>query len=57
VQQSTNNNKTQVNDVVVSEKREVSCDGGKLGHPKVYLKIKDKAITCPYCSKTFVYEP
>jgi len=36
----------------------VSCDGGvgPAGHPRVYLRIKDKEITCPYCSKLFVLE-
>lgn len=35
--------------------KKVSCDGGKeMGHPKVYLNIKDKDyIVCPYCSKIF----
>jgi uncharacterized Zn-finger protein len=34
----------------------VSCDGGDgpLGHPRVYLRITGKEITCPYCSKHFV---
>jgi uncharacterized Zn-finger protein len=36
----------------------VSCDGGvgPLGHPLVYLRITDKQVTCPYCSKLFVLE-
>ena len=38
---------------------EVACDGGggPLGHPKVYLHIDSDhgdAITCPYCSRTYV---
>lgn len=34
----------------------VSCEGseGGLGHPKVYLKIKETQINCPYCSKIFI---
>jgi uncharacterized Zn-finger protein len=34
----------------------VSCDGGEgvWGHPKVYLRIADKQIQCPYCSRLFV---
>jgi len=34
----------------------VSCDGGEgvYGHPKVYLRIVDKQIMCPYCSRLFV---
>ena len=37
----------------VSEKK-VSCGGGVLGHPKVFLDmgINDEII-CPYCSKLF----
>lgn len=37
----------------------VSCDGGDgpFGHPKVYLKIVNTEITCPYCSRLFVLEP
>jgi uncharacterized Zn-finger protein len=38
--------------------RDVSCDGGDgaYGHPKVYLRIADKQIVCPYCSRLFVLE-
>ena len=37
----------------------VSCDGGNgaYGHPRVYLKILDAQIMCPYCSRLFVLEP
>ena len=37
----------------------VSCDGGNgaYGHPRVYLKILDTQIMCPYCSRLFVLEP
>jgi len=37
----------------------VSCDGGAgpLGHPKVYLRIPETQIMCPYCSRLFVLEP
>lgn len=49
---------TQFETVKVSSKS-VSCDGGKgpLGHPKVYLEMgSSNEITCPYCSKHFVFE-
>lgn len=37
-----------------AKKTKVSCDGGVLGHPKVYLDIGDKSsIECPYCGKKF----
>jgi uncharacterized Zn-finger protein len=39
--------------------RAVSCDGGDgaYGHPKVYLRIVETQITCPYCSRLFILEP
>lgn len=43
----------------VSQKR-VACDGGKgsLGHPRVFLTVgEDNKVTCPYCSREFVYTP
>lgn len=45
----------------IVESRTVSCDGGNsaaLGHPKVYLEIKQDVneITCPYCGQHFVYK-
>ncbi len=41
-------------ETVVSANR-VSCDGGVLGHPKVYLSVDEKNITlCPYCSHKFL---
>lgn len=40
---------------IVVDKKEVSCDGGKMGHPKVYLNLGEKKeIVCPYCSKKFI---
>ncbi len=39
------------------EKRSVPCDGGgdlALGHPRVWLRIEDRQVTCPYCSRTYV---
>lgn len=35
----------------------VCCNGGDdTGHPKVYLDAsKTGTITCPYCSKTYIY--
>lgn len=36
--------------------RTVACDGGNgpLGHPRVYLRIEEREITCPYCSRHYV---
>ena len=43
-------------ETLVSNSR-VSCDGGVLGHPKIYLDMgRGKKIVCPYCSKLFVLE-
>ncbi len=46
-------------EIINVKTRAVSCDGGAepLGHPKVYLRIVDAQITCPYCSKLFILEP
>lgn len=45
----------------ITHSRSISCDGGKgpLGHPKVFFTIANNAteVTCPYCSKLFIYEP
>lgn len=40
------------------ESRVVACDGGKgaLGHPRVFLRIKDHEIVCPYCSRHYVLD-
>ncbi len=34
----------------------VACDGGggALGHPRVFLRIEDRSVMCPYCSRLFV---
>ncbi len=40
------------------ESRAVACDGEiatpGLGHPRVWLRITDQEVTCPYCSITYV---
>jgi uncharacterized Zn-finger protein len=45
-------------DQIMVDHRVVGCDGGggALGHPLVYLRIVEHAITCPYCSRTFVLQ-
>ena len=39
----------------------VACDGGPnvapggpLGHPRVFLRIEDRSVMCPYCSILYV---
>lgn len=36
--------------------RIVACDGGDgpLGHPRVFLRIVEHDVVCPYCSRRFV---
>ena len=45
-------------EVIETNKKEVSCDGGKgsLGHPKVYLTfpVDSNEVVCPYCSRKYV---
>ena len=43
-------------ETIVTKKRVVACDGGDgpLGHPRVWLRIKDHEVECPYCSRLFV---
>jgi uncharacterized Zn-finger protein len=43
-------------EMITVESRTVGCDGGggALGHPLVYLRIEDRQVTCPYCSRTYV---
>jgi uncharacterized Zn-finger protein len=38
--------------------RVITCDGGGgvMGHPGVALRIEDRQVTCPYCSRTFVLQ-
>ena len=41
-------------EIWVKENR-ISCDGGTLVHPKVYLTVDSINITvCPYCSLKFL---
>ncbi|HUN50975.1 MAG TPA: zinc-finger domain-containing protein [Candidatus Sulfotelmatobacter sp.] len=36
------------------EDKVVACDGGPLGHPRVFLNMGDKrAIDCPYCGRRY----
>ncbi|HSU04985.1 MAG TPA: zinc-finger domain-containing protein [Acetobacteraceae bacterium] len=34
----------------------VACDGGvgALGHPRVFLRIENREVMCPYCSRLFI---
>jgi uncharacterized Zn-finger protein len=34
----------------------VACDGdeGPLGHPRVYLKMENGRVECPYCDRLYI---
>ena len=44
------------NDTFMVNDRTVACDGGDgpLGHPRVFLRIVDHQVMCPYCSRLYV---
>ncbi len=46
---------TDAAEITETDQRGVACDGdkGPLGHPRVYLRIVDHEIECPYCSRIF----
>lgn len=40
--------------VEVTERR-IACDGGRSGHPRVYLTIGEEGfVDCTYCDRRFV---
>ncbi|MBW4090156.1 MAG: zinc-finger domain-containing protein [Proteobacteria bacterium] len=43
-------------EVIHVNDRTVACDGGggALGHPRVFLRIEDGQVACPYCSRLFI---
>ena len=43
-------------EIIAVSERVVACDGGEgaLGHPLVYLRIEDRQVMCPYCSRLYV---
>lgn len=44
------------NEIVLSDKSRVACDGGLLGHPRIFLTLpKGGQVVCPYCSRSFVH--
>jgi uncharacterized Zn-finger protein len=46
-------------DIIHVDDRVVACDGGDgaLGHPRVWLRIVEHQVTCPYCSRMYVLNP
>lgn len=47
---------TDVPEVEVVDKPRIACDGGTLGHPRVWLQIDPIAgfVECGYCDKRFI---
>lgn len=45
-------------DIVYVNHRKVKCEdiSNGIGHPLIYLEIKEKEINCPYCNKIFKFE-
>ena len=42
-------------ETVEVETSKVACDGGTLGHPRVFLDLGHEGwIDCPYCGRRFV---
>ncbi|HEY2131986.1 MAG TPA: zinc-finger domain-containing protein [Acetobacteraceae bacterium] len=43
-------------EIIHVDERTVACDGGDggLGHPRVFLRIADRQVMCPYCSRLYV---
>ena len=46
---------TPIETIHVNE-RTVACDGGDggLGHPRVYLRVVQHWVICPWCSRLYV---
>lgn len=46
-------------EVIHVDSRTVACDGGggALGHPRVFLRIPQDTVMCPYCSRLYVLNP
>jgi uncharacterized Zn-finger protein len=43
-------------EIIHVDDRVVACDGGggALGHPRVFLRIEDQSVLCPYCSRLYL---
>jgi len=46
-------------EIIHVDSRTAACDGGDgaLGHPRVFLRIPDTQVMCPYCSRLYVLNP
>ena len=41
-------------ETIYTEDRTIACDGGPLGHPRVFLRIEGHQVVCPYCSRVYI---
>ena len=43
-------------EIIHVDDRTIACDGGDgaLGHPRVFLRIAETQVMCPYCSRLYV---
>ena len=46
----------QPTEIITVDDRTFACDGGggALGHPRVFQRIIDRELLCPYCSRLYV---
>ncbi len=45
-------------EVIEVDEASVSCDGGRLCHPRVFLRLGEEGeVDCPYCGRRFVLRP
>ncbi len=46
-------------EIIHVDSRTVACDGGDgaYGHPRVFLRIPNQQVMCPYCSRLYVLNP
>ena len=46
-------------EIIHVDSRTAVCDGGDgaLGHPRVFLRISEEQVLCPYCSRLYVLNP
>jgi uncharacterized Zn-finger protein len=46
-------------EIIHVDTRTIACDGGDgaLGHPRVFLRIADEQVMCPYCSRLYILNP
>ncbi len=45
---------TKDNKIIEVKADTVSCDGGNLGHPRVFLTFEGNKVECPYCGQVFL---